>query len=105
MIPFHAFWDKLTPQLRISQTIPNWTKDGKIRTPDFQAEYKGGNYVECTIRNGNIISVPKKAFHHMYKNWDDYMLNKKPRPTLRDESRYTKYTISIIHHYIHLTYD
>ena len=105
MIPFHDFWDRLIPQLREIQTIPNWTKDGKMRTEDFQAQYKGGNYIECAIDDGSIISVPKKDFHYIYYRWDDYMTDRIKRNNLRDESRYTKYVISIIHNFIHLTYD
>ncbi|MBI3639157.1 MAG: hypothetical protein HY223_02470 [Thaumarchaeota archaeon] len=103
MLPFANFWQDLSYSLITQQTISNWTKDGKIRTQSFQAQYKGGSYVICTIRSGKELQVPRKEFHSMYDRWEDYISDRLSRSYLRDESRFTKYTISIIHHYLHLT--
>ena len=43
-----------------------------------------------------------KDFELIYMNWKDYISCKITRPQLRDKSRFTKYTISILHQYENL---
>ncbi|MDE1764805.1 MAG: hypothetical protein KGI27_00885 [Thaumarchaeota archaeon] len=66
----------------------------------FHAQYKGGDYIFCTIDNGKILQVPKKEFRSIYAKWEKYVSNDLSRTFLENNLRFTKYTTSIIRHYL-----
>ncbi len=100
---FKEFRSKISPILKEPQEIKNWTNDrGFLGKGDFTAVMKE-KYIECDAPDAKTIQkVPEKDFHFMFENWDDYINGRIRRPDLRDQSRFTKYTISIIHHFKHL---
>ncbi len=83
------------------RSIYHHTADGR-RDGQFQAQYKGGDYVFCTIEDGKMIQVPKREFRVMYDKWEKYVSGNLPRSFFENEFRFTKYTISIIYQYLHL---
>lgn len=104
VITFDEFWRRLINVLRNEQTIRNWTINSDyLGRGDFPAIYQGGDYIECRPPNAmNPQIVPRRDFEFMYDNWNDYVNGRIRRPQLRDRSRFTKYTISIIHQYENL---
>lgn len=99
MIPFENFWEKVTFALMQSRSIHNYALDEKM-DDQFQAQYKGGDYIFCTIENGKVLQVPKKEFRVMYTKWEKYVSGDLSRTFLENKSRFTKYTTSIIYHYL-----
>ncbi|MHB8545692.1 MAG: hypothetical protein ACYDAJ_02875 [Nitrosotalea sp.] len=99
---FDYFWNDLKNSLNMPQKISNWTKDNGFIGNDFTAQYKDEKFITCMLDNGKIIKVPKGEFHKMYKKWDDYISNILPRSEIVEQSRFTKYVISIFHQYLDL---
>ena len=101
---FSIFWSRMTAQLPRKQHIVNWTADKGETGEDFQAEYVSGNYVIVYLDSRRVLKVPMKDFKVVYDNWDDYSSGIAPRSHFVHgpiaESRFTKYTISIIHRYL-----
>src|SRR5574340_774515 len=102
MIPFENFWEKLAFSLIRAQIINHWKADGK-KGDRFQAQYKGGSYVFCIVENGGVLKVPKKEFRFMYDKWDKHTSERLCGTFVEDESRFTKYTASVIHQFLHLS--
>jgi hypothetical protein len=98
---FEEFWEKLTKRLSKEQNIRNWTADkGYLGKGDFEAVWRGGRYIECDAPDANTIQkVSIKDFQVMYEYWKVYTIGNMRRADLRDKSRFTKYTMSIIHQY------
>ena len=101
---FSIFWSRMTAQLPRKQHIVNWTANKGETGEDFQAEYVSGNYVIVYLDSRRVLKVPMKDFKIVYDNWDDYSSGIVPRSHFVHgpiaESRFTKYTISIIHRYL-----
>jgi hypothetical protein len=97
---FKKFWSRMTDQLSRKQHIVNWTADKGETGEDFQAEYVSGNYVIVYLDSRRVLKVPMKDFKIVYDNWDDYLSGIVTRSQLVAESRFTKYTISIIRRYL-----
>lgn len=100
---FEKFWGELTVWLKSERLIRNWTADhGYLPKGNFTAVYKGQDYVECEVPDAmNIQRVPKEDFRFISDNWQKYLEKRIRRSELRDRSRFTKYTISILHQYQH----
>jgi hypothetical protein len=100
---FEEFWEKLTEIMSEKQEIHNWTVDKEfLGKGDFTAIIKR-NYVECDVPNAKMLQqVPKIDFQIMFEKWNTYLNGKIHRSELRNQSRFTKYTISIIHQYENL---
>ena len=101
---FSIFWSRMTAQLPRKQHIVNWTANKGETGEDFQAGYVSGNYVIVYLDSRRVLKVPMKDFKIVYDNWDDYSSGIVPRSHFVHgpiaESRFTKYTISIIHRYL-----
>jgi len=97
---FDDFWRNLRDKLQEQVVIRNWTRDnGYLGQGDFGAIFRDG-YIECHPPEAeNPQKVPKQDFRFMYENWKDYTEGRIKRSQLRDRSRFTKYTISILHQY------
>jgi hypothetical protein len=98
---FDVFWSELSSWLSNKPSIANWTlKSGPIGE-DFEAGPVCGNYVIVKAPSAlTSQKVPKRDFELMYENWDAYIDEKISRGELAKKSRFTKYTISIIHQYL-----
>lgn len=101
---FNVFWHNLKTWLSRKRSITNWTaKRGEIGE-NFEAVAAEGNYILVFLKSGQIQTVPKKDFKVIYENWDAYIKEIIPRYYFVKgpiaESRFTKYTISILHQYL-----
>lgn len=101
---FDTFWSELTSLLSTKQHITNWTiLKGQIGE-DFYAAYLGGNYIVAYPESAGIQRIPKTDFKIIYEKWDGYTAKLIPRSHFVHgpvaTSRFTKYTISIIHQYL-----
>lgn len=99
---FEIFWSKMKTWLSDRRRIANWTANSGEIGEDFEAEHAGGNYIFVYPKSAlRKQRVPKKDFEVIYEKWDEYVERLIPRyyffkgPIAR--SRFTKYTISIIH--------
>jgi len=104
-IEFDIFWPKLKSWLSGRQRIVNWTANSEEIGEDFEAVHAGGNYIIVYPESALCVQrVPKNAFKVIYENWDGYVTGLIPRSHFVkgpiSSSRFTKYTISIIHQYL-----
>lgn len=101
---FDVFWARLTTWLGSEKRITNWTANRGETGEDFEAVHAGGNYITVYLESAGIQRVPKKDFKPIYENWDGYAKGLIPRYHFVKgpiaNSRFTKYTISIIHQYL-----
>jgi hypothetical protein len=97
---FETFWSKLAGSISGKQIIRNWTVDRGFTGEDFTAGPVG---VDCVIvyppSAQNRLTVPKSDFRVMFDNWRSYRMKEISRGKLAELSRFTKYTISILHQY------
>ena len=102
---FEIFWSKMMIWLSDRQHITNWTVKSEEIGEDFEAVHTGGNYITVYPKSAlHVQRVPKKDFKIIYENWEGYMIGLVPRRHFVkgpiSSSRFTKYTISIIHQYL-----
>jgi len=104
MIPFDDFWGNLQTGLKTPQKITNWTIKKGVTGDSFTAKVKNNQYITCVLPSGSDQHIPKKDFQLIYDNWNDYVSERIQRIDLVHgdigNSRFTKYTISIIHHFL-----
>lgn len=104
MKSFNSFWASLQIELKSPKKISNWTRKNGTIGDSFTAFVKDSNHITCTITSGNDQNIPKKDFQIVYDNWEDYMNERIARSDLAHgsvgDSRFTKYTISIIHQFL-----
>ena len=98
---FEPFWSELQSCLMEKRTITNWTVDKSEVGEDFEAGPVIGEYVLIYPQSAqNDLKVPKKDFKLIFGNWAAYVAGNIRRGDLAKKSRFTKYTISIIHQYL-----
>lgn len=107
---FEEFWSELTAWLsKNKERIKNWTAFHQETGDDFEAKYEGGKYILAYPEPpAKTQRIPKADFKSVFENWEDYLSGQVKRSELVHgpiaQSRFTKYTISIIHQYkIHRT--
>ena len=98
MKKFDTFWNDLIIKLRRSQKIKNWTVKKGFFGEDFTAQ-TNRNSIVCITQKGSEQCVSRKDFELVYENWEGYISGRISRSDLC-ESRFTKYTISIIHQFL-----
>jgi hypothetical protein len=97
---FEDFWVKLQTTLSSKSTITNWTVDKGETGENFTAGPVCVGYVIISAPSAlNEQKVPKADFKLIYDNWRPYLKRAVRRGELMNQSRFTKYTISIIHQY------
>ena len=102
---FETFWPELTMWLsKNKESIRNWTVFHEDTGKDFKAEYVGGNYVLAYPEPpAKTQRIPKIDFKLIFDNWEGYINGRIKRSEFVHgpiaQSRFTKYTISIIHQY------
>jgi len=97
---FEDFWVKLQSALLSRQEIINWTVDKGNTGENFTAESASARYILVRIPSAqNDQRVPKADFKLVYDNWSLYLKRQVRRGQLMKQSRFTKYTVSIIHQY------
>ncbi len=101
---FETFWHELRTWLSKKQSIRNWTAFHQTTGEDFEAEFEGSDYVFAYPEPpAKKQRIPKADFKVVFENWEEYISGKVRRSELVHGpiafSRFTKYTISIIHEY------
>ncbi len=105
-VSFEVFWTKLVDALSNEEAITNWTNDKGTFGENFVARSLISNYINVKIPSAiNTQKVPKADFELVYDNWRQYLDGDLRRSELMKQSRFTKYTISIIRQYRNLMVD
>jgi hypothetical protein len=99
MEKFNNFWNDLLIDLKTTKKIKNWTTKKGYFGEDFTAQVKNNHSMLITTLKGSEQSIPKRDFELIYDNWDGYVSKNILRKDFL-QSRFTKYTISIIHQFI-----
>jgi len=89
---------------RLKESIPpntrieNWTADNGYFGDDFIVEGVSNDAVCVEAPNAiNRQSIPVKDFELVFNKWDGYISGSVKRHEIRDQTRYSKYIISIFH--------
>ncbi|MBW1999840.1 MAG: hypothetical protein JRJ29_17995 [Deltaproteobacteria bacterium] len=97
-MPFINTWNALQTQLTPGTVIRNWTAQNGFLGDEFTIVSVSQNYIEVdTPRAQNIQRIPQRDFQIVYNLWDDYRLGNIRRHEIRDQTRFSKYIISILH--------
>jgi len=95
---FDRTWRVIRGSLREEQTVRNWTKDRGYYGDPFTIECLDANRIDVIpLRAKNIQGIPKRDFEGVYNIWDQYVAGNFPRSMIRDNTRFSKYIISIFH--------
>ena len=96
---FLKFWGGLQANLKPGATIKNWTAAKGYLGDEFKILAVSANGVEVdSPKAENLQYVSKSDFEVTYNKWDAYCSGKLQRQELKDTTRFSKYTISIIKH-------
>jgi hypothetical protein len=96
---FDTFWTELKSFLSVRKLIRNWTVQKGYYGENFEAIYDFGKVVVFPI-SASRQEVPRADFKLIFDNWRKYIDGKIDRKELCEYSRFTKYTISIIHEFL-----
>ncbi len=97
-MPFINIWNALQTQLTPGTFIRNWTVQNGFLGDEFTIVSVSQNYIEVDAPGTqNIQKIPKRDFQIVYNLWDDYRSGKVRRYEIRDQTRFSKYIISILH--------
>jgi len=96
---FLEFWHKLQAGLRTGVRVKNWTAKRGYLGDEFGISAVSDAAVDIDSPNAeNVQRVPKKDFEILFSNWEAYCSGKLQRQELREMTRFSKYTMSIIKH-------
>ncbi|MBN2336539.1 hypothetical protein JXL21_13355, partial [Candidatus Bathyarchaeota archaeon] len=97
---FGTLWSTVWDDLADYKPVRNWTRDsGYLGRGDFTAR-RTEEGVECFMEySGKVLLVPLEDLRYMYDNYRRYTSGNITRSELSSNSRFTKYTISILHMY------
>lgn len=94
---FPDTWALLQAQVRVGDAIPNWTAHRGLLGDAFHITGVHANAVEVTAPGAsNVQRIPQRDFEAVYDVWSDYLRGTVHRPEIRDTTRFSKYTISIL---------
>ena len=100
MKSFDSFWKDLLKELVTTKKIKNWTvKKGNVGE-GFMAQEKNNHTILCTTPKGSEQSIPRKDFELIYESWEGYLSDRIMRKDFSPDTRFSKYTISIIHQFV-----
>lgn len=96
---FSDFWNKLQAGLKPGVRVKNWTAKKGYLGDEFRISAVSAAAVDIDAPKAeNIQCVPKKDFEILYSNWEAYCSERLQRQELREMTRFSKYTMSIIKH-------
>ena len=97
---FTKTWQRIQAELRQGTTISNWTVKKGYLGDIFTVVDISLTYVKVeTPKAKNHQPIPKEDFEAVYNVWNDYCRGSVQRQEIRDMTRYSKYIISILHHF------
>jgi hypothetical protein len=100
-LTFDVFWSHLKTFLVTRRNIRNWTVLKSYVGDDFEAVNDFGKvivYADSASAFQQLIQ--RQDFKLIFDNWQKYIEGTISREELCQSSRFTKYTISIIHEYL-----
>ncbi len=96
---FKKFWATLRANLRPGDTIRNWTAAKGYLGDSFTIARVSDKAVHIDASNAATTQhVPRNDFELMHSLWKEYCSGQAQRQDIRDQTRFSKYTISIIKH-------
>jgi hypothetical protein len=96
---FFNFWQDLQVKLKGGENIRNWTAAKGYIGDEFKIVGISDDCVEVKSPNAKTIQYAKKYdFEVMFNNWKPYCSRKLQRQELVEQTRVSKYTMSIIKH-------
>lgn len=96
---FSEFWHKLQARLKPGVLVKNWTAKSGYLGDEFRISAVSDAAVEIDSPNAeNVQRVPRKDFEILFSNWEAYCSERLQRQELREMTRFSKYTMSIIKH-------
>lgn len=84
--------------LQQGQTINNWTVAKGYLGQSFDIVEISEDYIVVKPLSASAQKIAKEDFNKVILVWESYLLGKTPRHYIRDNTRYSKYIISILHH-------
>ena len=95
---FAQTWAAIQQQLPPGTQIQNWTRDKGYLGDSFDIHAVQAAQIEIASANAdNIQRVPAGDFVGVYALWQRYLAGRVRRSDIRDNTRYSKYIISIFH--------
>lgn len=99
IMSFSIFWNDLQAKLAVGTIIKNWTTKKGYLGDQFKIVKITSNGVKIQSPEAETIQYVKKGdFEVTFNHWEPYCSRKFKRQELRDLTRFSKYTISIIKH-------
>ena len=96
---FDEFWKRLQADLIDGTKVTNWTANSGNLGDSFTILRARADAVEVDTPGAqNIQMVPRGDFQVVQALWPQYLAREVPRYHIRDQTRYSKYIISILHH-------
>jgi len=96
---FDEFWMLLQADLVTGDQVTNWTAyRGNLGDTITILRVRSDAVEVDTPGAQNIQVVPKGDFQTVYALWSQYLAHEVPRQHIREQTRYSKYIISILHH-------
>jgi hypothetical protein len=91
-------WVGVRNNLSSNQAIPNWTAYRGYLGDAFEVAKVDDEHLEIESPNAeNLIRVSREDFENVWKLWSGYKSGKVQRQEIRDQTRNSKYVISILH--------
>ena len=96
---FENLWLQLQRDINIGDKIMNWTQHSGYLGDEFTICAVQPSHIEVdTPQALNIQHIPKEHFLAVYEVWTAYSEGSLSRHKLRDNTRFSKYIVSILHH-------
>lgn len=90
-------WQTLQERLTPGTRVRNWTVLKGYLGDDFTIESVSRNGIGVNAPNAKHLQlVPEEDFRYMHSIWASYCAGNVPRKKIADNSRFSKYTISIL---------
>ena len=92
-----SFIDIINSNIPVNTRINNWSVDNQIKIPFYT--YMGIDNHECVLlhpKTNKKIKISENSFQYLYQNWKQYKTGKILRNELRQNDRFTTYTICIL---------
>jgi hypothetical protein len=97
-MPFSQTWTALQTTLSAGMPIENWTQAKGLLGDSFTIVNVAAGFIEVNTPNAsNLQRVPRADFELVYRQWTHYSTGQTRRHEIRDETRFSKYIISILH--------
>lgn len=96
---FNQIWQKIQNELYPGLKVRNWTAFRGYLGEDFLVKDVGQNLVNVEAPGAQMVqSIPRADFEYVFEKWNAYCAHKVQRQEIRNNTRYSKYVISILKH-------